>query len=109
VLRGIPVNTDRFETAMATAPPSPRIKDRDTGELRVDPEGRTLYQVPVLVVPPGSDGEVIRVSVPGEPTGVTAGVPVRLRDLVAVPWEMERNGHLRWGIAFRASAVEVAA
>lgn len=106
-MRTIPVDTSPFQTVMAAGVPAPRIKDRETGELRTDSEGRTVYQVPVLVIPVGSDGEVIRVSVPGEPAGVSAGVHLSLRDLVAVPWNVEgRDGRPRSGVAFRASAVE---
>jgi len=97
----LPIETSKLTGMICAVDPVPRVANRETGQVRVDREtGLTLYQVGVCLMA-GTQAEVINISVPGEPKGVTSGVPVQLRDLVAVPWEQEG----RHGIAFRASAI----
>lgn len=80
------------------------VLDFDTKQAKGDENGVPLYAVPVGVM--GADNpELITVKVPGAPTGLTPGQPVRLADLVAQPWAMgDRNG-----VSFRASRITAAA
>src|SRR3954453_7009628 len=74
-------------------------KPRDSWAPRVDENGEGVCRVQV-VAPGEGEGEIIRVSVPGDP-GVKQGEMVRVEGMPAQAWEMDgRNG-----LAFRASAI----
>ncbi|MFF5586881.1 SCO3933 family regulatory protein [Streptomyces hygroscopicus] len=98
----LPIDTAKFTGIICAVAPTPRVANRETGQLRVDREtGQTLYQVGLCLMA-GTMAEVVNVSVPGEPTGVQNGMPVQVRDLHATPWENEG----RHGIAFRAAEIK---
>lgn len=105
-MKFIPVKDSGLEFTAAGAP-TPRIKDRDTGELRKDSEGRTLYQVTVLAGQSGGDGELIKITVAGKPEGIRRGVPITVTGLIAIPWAQLRNGVLYSGVAYRAESITV--
>ncbi len=86
--------------------PAPRVRDRQTGEVRTDRDGRTLFSVGVCVIQE-RDSDVVSVTVAGEPAGLVRGAPVVVRNLVASPWEQrdDRTGQLRHGVAFRAESI----
>lgn len=86
--------------------PTPRVRDRETGEVRKDRDGRTQFSVGVCVIQE-RDSDVIAVTVAGEPAGLLRGMLVAVRGLVATPWEQrdERSGQLRHGVAFRAESI----
>ena len=86
--------------------PAPRVRDRETGEVRKDRDGRTLFSVGVCVIQE-RDSDVVSVTVAGEPAGLVRGAPVLVRNLVASPWEQrdDRTGQLRHGVAFRAESI----
>jgi hypothetical protein len=92
---------------MAAGTPVPKLADRETGELKTDREGRTLYEVSVLKRDPSATrAELIAVTVAGEPAGVDMGVPLHITGLVAYVWGMnDRDGNLRYGVSFRAESV----
>ncbi|MFG1811228.1 hypothetical protein [Streptomyces sp. NPDC049040] len=97
----LPIDTAKYTAIICAVPPSPRVANRETGQLRVDRDtGRTVFQVGLCLMSMGS-ADVVNVSVAGEPSGIQLGMPVQVRDLVAVPWENEG----RHGIAFRASEI----
>ncbi|MEV0368274.1 hypothetical protein AB0I10_00305 [Streptomyces sp. NPDC050636] len=74
----------------------------DTGEVRKDRDGNTVYVVGVSVRQrERRRADVIEVSVPGEPRGVSEGIPVLVADLVATAWSIGD----RSGISFRASGI----
>lgn len=79
------------------------VRDYETKQAKGDDNGVPLYQVPIGVM--GADTpELITVKVPGEPSGLALGQPVRLSGLVAQPWAMgDRNG-----VSFRASRITAA-
>lgn len=98
-----PIDTARFAVCLCVAPPEIKT-DQVTGQPRVDREGRAQWVVGVAVRPKGgrrSDADVIDVTVPSEPVGVTEGMPVRLVDLVASEWSIDG----RSGTSWRAEAV----
>jgi hypothetical protein len=85
---------------LATRLPEPRT-DRDTGAPRIDKEtGLPMFQVQVAALD-SSGGEVLAVSVPGQPAGITIGSPVSIEGLVAIPWSQGD----RSGVAYRATAL----
>lgn len=86
--------------------PTPRVRDRESGEVRKDRDGRTQFSVGVCVIQE-RDSDVVSVTVAGEPAGLVRGAPVAVRGLVAIPWEQrdDRSGQLRHGVAFRAESI----
>ena len=87
-------------TLLAGTAPEP-VVDFDTRTPKADENGEPLYTVQLVTI--GAEGaEVISVKVPGEPKGVSQGVPVRVSGLVAIPWSMEG----RSGVSFKAARVE---
>jgi hypothetical protein len=98
----LPIDTAKFTGIICAVAPTPRVANRETGQLRVDRDtGKTVYQVGLCLMS-GTTADVVNVSVPGEPSGVQNGVPVQVRDLVATPWENDG----RHGVAFRASEIK---
>ncbi|GAB2814451.1 hypothetical protein GCM10027176_18820 [Actinoallomurus bryophytorum] len=100
---GIPVDTTKL-TFVCVAPPHPKITNRETGEVKVDREGRTVYQVGLSVSNEAGRIDLVQVNVPGEP-GVHVGQIVTVPDLIARPWEQVIRGEKRQGISFGASTV----
>ncbi|RMB80945.1 hypothetical protein [Streptomyces shenzhenensis] len=100
-MASLPIDTAKFTGIICAVPPTPRVANRETGQLRIDRDtGKTVYQVGLCLMA-GASADVVNVSVAGEPTGVQLGMPVAVRDLVATPWENEG----RHGIAFRAAEI----
>ncbi|MFJ4687818.1 hypothetical protein [Streptomyces sp. NPDC088789] len=98
----LPIDTAKFTGIICAVAPTPRVANRETGQLRVDRDtGQTVYQVGLCLMA-GTSADVVTVSVPGEPLGVQNGIPVQVRDLTATPWENEG----RHGIAFRATEIK---
>ncbi len=100
-MQNMPIDVARLGTCMCVVPPEPRINP-ETDEPRKDREGRILYVVGVSVRQRDRRrADVIDVVVPGEPRGVSEGVPVLLGDLVATAWEIDG----RKGVSFRVSSI----
>jgi hypothetical protein len=105
LLQRIPVDLSGCLTICSELP-VPRLRDRESGEVRKDRDGRTLFSVGVCVIQE-RDSDVVSVTVVGEPAGLERGAPVVVRNLVASPWEQrdDRTGQLRHGVAFRAESI----
>jgi hypothetical protein len=99
----IPVDVDKL-TFVCVAAPRPRVVNQETGEVKTDKSGQTVYEVALSATDETGRIELIRVGVSGEPP-VTVGTPVRPVDLVGYVWEMTRGGEARWGIAYRAASL----
>jgi hypothetical protein len=100
----IPVDTDRL-TFVVVAAPRPRVLNQDTGEVKVDKQGQTVFQVGLSAAEVDSGRvELINVNTSGDP-GVTVGQVVEPAGLVGFVWEQTRNGETRWGIAYRAASI----
>lgn len=96
-----PIDVARFAVCLCVSAPEPRV-DQMTGQPKVDREGRAQWVVGVAVRPEGgrrSDSDVIDVVLPGEPQGVTEGVPVRLVDLWASEWSIDGRSGTSWRAA----------
>ena len=105
-MRNIPVDTEAL-SFVCVAPPRPKLVDQDTGEVKVDKQGRTVYTVGLTAADQSGRVELINVSVAGE-CDAALGQVVQVSDLIAFPWEQVRNGALRWGIAYRAARISAA-
>lgn len=93
------INTEGV-TFLATRAAELRV-DRETGAVRTDRDtGRELWQVQVAALDE-SGGEVLQVSVVGQPANLTVGLPVSVDGLVATPWSMGE----RSGVAYRAESI----
>jgi hypothetical protein len=100
----IPVDTNRLNFVCVSTP-RPRLVNQDTGEVKVDKQGQTVFQVGLSAAEVDSGRvELINVNVSGEP-GVTVGQVVDPIGLVGFVWEQTRGGEMRWGIAYRASSI----
>lgn len=100
---GIPVDTAAL-TFVCVAPPQPKLINRETGEVKVDAEGRTVFQVGLSVANEAGRVDLVTVNVPGDPQ-VQVGQIVTVSGLIARPWEQVFGGQKRHGIAFGAAAV----
>jgi hypothetical protein len=103
----IPVDTARL-TFVCVTEPRPRLVSQDTGEVKVDRNGQTVYQVGLSAADPNGRVELVNVSVSGEPE-VHVGQVVEPAGLVGFAWEQTRGGQVRWGIAYRADAITATA
>jgi hypothetical protein len=104
-MRSIPVKESAFVGLVCVMAPEAKLVDLDTGEVKKDRRsGQTVWTVGVCAMR-GRDSSVIQVAVVGEPAGLGVGMPVRVVELEAAPWE--RDG--RSGIAWRAQAILPAA
>jgi len=75
----------------------------DTKQPRADENGEPLYVVQLIALAE-SEAEILAVKVPGLPSGIRQGHPVKVHGLVAQPWTMND----RSGVAFRAARIEPA-
>ncbi len=102
----IPIDTSRLTFVVVTAP-RPRLVSQETGEIKTDKSGRTVYTVGLSAADATGRVELVNVSVSGEPP-VSVGQVVEPAGLVGFTWEQVRNGQLRWGIAYRADSITLA-
>jgi hypothetical protein len=103
----IPIDTSRLTFVVVTAP-RPRLVSQETGEVKTDKSGRVVYTVGLSAADATGRVELVNISVTGEPP-VAVGQVVEPSGLVGFSWEQVRNGQLRWGIAYRADSITVAA
>jgi len=107
-VRNIPIDLNRF-AFVCVSPPRPKLVSMETGEVKQDKEGNTVFTVGLSAADIETGRvELMNVSISGDP-GVNVGQIVQPLGLVAIPWEQRRGGELRWGIAFRASSIVPAA
>jgi hypothetical protein len=79
------------------------VVDFETKRPRADENGEPLYMVQLIAMSDGA-ADIIAVKVPGQPSGLRQGHPVKVQGLVAQPWTMQD----RSGVAFRAARIEPA-
>lgn len=104
----IPIDTTKL-TFVCVSAPRPRLLDKDTGEVKVDRDGQTVFQVGVSVSANDTGRvELLTVNISGDP-GLSVGQVVRPVDLVGFTWEQTRDGVTRWGISYRAASFAPAA
>ncbi|MFB9833808.1 SCO3933 family regulatory protein [Actinoallomurus acaciae] len=99
----IPVDTTKL-TFVCVSAPRPRLVDKDTGEVKVDKQGRTVFQVGLSVSENDSGRvELINVNVSGDPD-LNVGQVVQPHGLIGFAWQQTRGGETRWGISYRAAS-----
>ncbi|SEG94711.1 hypothetical protein SAMN04489712_15016 [Thermomonospora echinospora] len=106
-MRNIPVDVSAL-TFVCVSPPRPKLINQDTGEVKVDRNGQTVYTVGLSAADESGRVELVNVAVSGDP-GVAIGQVVTPVGLVGFPWEQHINGRMRWGIAYRAEQIVPAA
>jgi hypothetical protein len=79
------------------------LLDFQSKQQRADENGEPLYVVQLIALAEG-EAEILAVKVPGLPSGLRQGHPVKVSGLVAQPWSMND----RAGVAFRAARIESA-
>jgi hypothetical protein len=99
----IPVDTARL-TFVCVSAPRPRVLDQNTGEVKTDKQGQTVYAVGLSAADENGRAELLSVNVSGEPD-VSVGQIVEPVELVGFAWEQTRGGELRWGISYRAAQI----
>lgn len=102
-MRNIPVDTSAL-TFVCVSAARPKLVNQDTGEVKVDRNGETVFQVGLSAANEMGRVELLNVSISGD-QAVTVGQLVTPVGLVAFPWEQTRNGEKRWGIAYRANQI----
>ena len=95
----LPVDTSSIAFLCALEPQP--LLAFDTKQPRADENGEPLYLVQLIAMTDGA-AEILAVKVPGMPSGLRQGHPVKITGLVAQPWTMND----RSGVAFRAARVE---
>ena len=95
----LPVDTSSIAFLCALEPHP--LLDFQSKQQRADENGEPLYVVQLIALAEG-EAEILAVKVPGLPSGIRQGHPVKVTGLVAQPWSM----HDRAGVAFRAARVE---
>lgn len=107
-MRSIPIPVDVARlTFVCVSEPRPRLVSQDTGEIKTDRNGKTVYQVGLSAADANGRVELVNVSVSGEPA-IRVGQVAQVAGLVGFAWEQTRNGQMRWGIAYRADSVTAA-
>jgi hypothetical protein len=64
------------------------VVDFETKRPRADENGEPLYVVQLIAMTDGA-AEILAVKVPGQPSGLRQGHPVKVQGLVAQPWTMQ--------------------
>jgi hypothetical protein len=104
-VRNIPVDLAAL-TFVCVSAPRPKLVSKETGEVKVDRDGRTVFTVGLSAADAMGRVELVNVSVPGD-QDVSIGQIVRPVGLVAFPWEQVLGGQKRWGVAYRAEQIAV--
>lgn len=95
----IPVDTSKLTITCVKAP-RPRVLNRDTGEIKTDKNGNTVYEVTVSVEDEFGRIELVKIGITGEPP-IKAGHAVNAVGLLGYIWEIAG----KWGISYRATAL----
>ena len=95
----LPVDTSAIAFLCALEPHP--LLDFQSKQQRADENGEPLYVVQLIALAEG-EAEILAVKVPGLPSGLRQGHPVKVHGLVAQPWTMND----RAGVAFRAARIE---
>src|SRR3954469_13296591 len=95
----IPVDVSKLHIICAKAA-RPRLVNKETGEIKRDRDGNTMYEVTLLIEDEQSRMELVKVAIPPEPA-ISPGEQVIPIGLVGYVWEQGD----RWGISYRAQSL----
>ncbi|GAA0936405.1 hypothetical protein [Actinocorallia libanotica] len=100
-MKNIPVDTSNMEFRLADDV-QPKMKNRETGEMKINRQGVPVYEATVMVRRPERRAELMTVSFPSaQLPDLHAGMAVELVDLVGFWWEA--NG--RQGLSFSVTQI----
>lgn len=102
-MRNIPVDVSAL-TFVCVSPPRPKLVNQDTGEVKTDRNGQTVFTVGLSAADASGRVDLLNVAVTGDQS-VTIGEVVTPVGLTASPWEAVLGGEKRWGVAFRADRI----
>jgi hypothetical protein len=102
-MRNIPVDVSAL-TFVCVSPPRPKLVNQDTGEVKTDRNGHTVFTVGLSAADASGRVDLLNVAVVGDQS-VTIGEVVTPVGLVAFPWEAVLGGEKRWGVAYRADRI----
>ncbi|NVI88069.1 hypothetical protein [Actinomadura sp. BRA 177] len=102
-MRNIPVDVSAL-TFVCVSPPRPKLVNQDTGEVKTDRNGHTVFTVGLSAADVSGRVDLLNVAVVGDQS-VTIGEVVTPVGLVAFPWEAVLGGEKRWGVAYRADRI----
>ncbi|MEV4003011.1 hypothetical protein [Actinomadura sp. NPDC049753] len=102
-MRNIPVDVSAL-TFVCVSPPRPKLVNQDTGEVKTDRNGQTVFTVGLSAADSMGRVDLLQVAVTGDQS-ITLGEVVTPVGLVAFPWEAVLGGEKRWGVAYRADRI----
>ena len=102
-MRNIPVDVSAL-MFVCVSPPRPKLVNQDTGEVKTDRNGHTVFTVGLSAADVAGRVDLLNVAVVGDQS-VTIGEVVTPVGLVAFPWEAVLGGEKRWGVAYRADRI----
>jgi hypothetical protein len=102
-MRNIPVDVSAM-TFVCVSPPRPKLVNQDTGEVKTDRNGQTVFTVGLSAADAMGRVDLLNVAVTGD-QAIAIGEIVTPVGLVAFPWEAVLGGEKRWGVAFRADRI----
>ncbi|MFG2021078.1 SCO3933 family regulatory protein [Actinomadura geliboluensis] len=102
-MRNIPVDVSAL-TFVCVSPPRPKLVNQETGEVKTDRNGQTVFTVGLSAADASGRVDLLNVAVVGDQS-VTIGEVVTPVGLVAFPWEAVLGGEKRWGVAYRADRI----
>ncbi|MEU9840490.1 hypothetical protein AB0C69_14850 [Actinomadura sp. NPDC048032] len=102
-MRNIPVDVSAL-TFVCVSPPRPKLVNQDTGEVKTDRNGQTVFTVGLSAADSMGRVDLLQVAVTGD-QAITIGEVVTPVGLVAFPWEAVLGGEKRWGVAYRADRI----
>uniref|UniRef100_UPI003F496028 SCO3933 family regulatory protein n=1 Tax=Actinomadura rifamycini TaxID=31962 RepID=UPI003F496028 len=106
-MRNIPVDTSAL-TFVCVSPPRPKLVSQETGEVKMDRNGNTVFTVGLSVADSAGRVDLVNVAVSGD-QNVSVGQIVAPVGLVAFPWNAVLGGERRSGVAFRADRIDAVA
>lgn len=90
-MRNIPIPVDAARlTFVCVTDPRPRLVSQDTGEIKTDRNGQTVYQVGLSAADASGRVELVNVSVSGEPS-IRIGQVAAVAGLVGFVWEAQAS------------------
>ena len=98
-MRRLPIDTSAITFAVAEEPR--RLSDFETKQPKVNENGEQLFSVSLLATS-AVELAIISVKVPGLVEKLGVGEPVKVVDLVALPWSNSKGS----GVSFSASRIE---
>jgi hypothetical protein len=108
-MQNIPVDVTQL-VCLAMGPARPKIKNRQTGEVATDQQGRPITQLRVACVPvdetSDDDGDMDVIQTTAEVPPMRRGTQLVVTGLVARPYAFrDQSGEQRAGVTFWAQSI----